>query len=384
MDPLRLRVMAIFALHAVCVGGMFSRIAEVQRALGLTEAAFGLVLTGIPCGVLAGTLVVSRLIERLGTRATLLGAFPLFALSLPAVGLAAAPLPLWLSLFAYGLFLSLANVPMNVEADRVALRTGRSMLLKCHGFWGVGFLVTSGAAALAIRAGVSPMAQFVTVLAAVCLLTLLVVGTLAESPPRPFSRTGRAPRFALPDRTTLLVMAFALSGIVFEGVTRQWSVIYLRDTMGAADWIAALTLPAAVATQTAGRFLGDFAIDRIGERALGRLLAATTLAGGLLFVQGASIRAAFAGCLLIGLGISIVHPLGAAATARAGNRPASEAVAAFSSLQTMVGFTAPVVFGLIAEAGGLRLAVAAILPLPLMSWYFSRVLLPRAPAAVPG
>ena len=63
--------MLIFSIHALNVGSLFSRIAEIQRELDLTEAAFGLVLAGIPIGALIGSLLVSRMI-----RAPLSGSTP--------------------------------------------------------------------------------------------------------------------------------------------------------------------------------------------------------------------------------------------------------------------------------------------------------------------
>jgi fucose permease len=374
---LRLRIMLIFALHAACVGTLFSRVAELQQARGLSEGTFGLVLTGLPCGVFLGSLGVPRLIERHGTRRVMAVGFSGFCAMPALIALAPGAAGFWAGLVGFGLFLALANVPINVEADRVALATGQPTMLKCHGSWGLGFLAVTAAGALAIRAGVPPVAQFLLLAAGVWLAVALLILPLAECPPRGHSRTGPPPRFSLPDRTTFAIMGFSLAGVIFEGVTRQWSVIYLRDTQGAAGWIAALTLPAIMLTQTAGRFLGDRVIARFGERAMGRGLAVLMLAGGALLVWGADIATALAGCLLIGLGISVVHPLAAMAVARAPQRPAAESVAAFATLQTLVGFTAPVLFGLIAGSAGLQVAFAALLPLPALAWICARFLRPR-------
>jgi fucose permease len=373
----RLRIMVIFALHAACVGTLFSRIAELQEARGLDAGTFGLVLTGVPCGVFVGSLAVPRLIERHGTRRPMAVAFALFALMPMLIAMAPGAGGFWAGLALFGLFLALANVPMTVEADRVALATGAPTMLKCHGSWGLGFLAVTAAATLAIRAGLPPPAQFALLAGGIWLAVLLVVLPLRESPPRAHARTGPPPRFALPDATSLAVMGFALSGVVFEGVTRQWSVIYLRDTHGAVDWVAALTLPTIILTQTAGRFAGDALIARIGERWLGRVTAVLTFCGAVLLIWGGSIVWALAGCLLIGLGISVTHPLAAVAVSRSPHRPAAESVAAFASLQTVINFSAPVLFGLLAGSAGLQAAFAALLPLPILAWICARALRPR-------
>jgi Na+/melibiose symporter-like transporter len=375
--------MAIFALHAVLVGGFFTRIAELQRGLGLSEARFGLVLTGVPVGVLIGTLLVSRLAERLGTRRLMILGFTLFALAPPLAALAPGFAAFYFSLIAYGLFLSLANIGMNVEADRIALATGKPMLSAAHGCWGIGFLITAALSAAAIRLGISPLTQFLAMLIGVLIAVATLIWNLRESPPRRHDRAGPPPRFALPDRMTVLVMAWALCGFVMEGVTRNWPVIYLRDTIGASDWVAALTLPVLMATQTAGRFLCDPVVARIGEVALGRALAVISAIGLTALVLSTSVPVALAGCLLIGLGISINHPMAIGAVARQPGRPSSESVAALASLQTLIGFLSPTLFGLMSAATDMRIALAALLPLAAMSWWFARMLAPE-PLAAPA
>ena len=73
--------MMVFAIHAGIVGSLFSRIAEIQLSLNLQEAQLGIALVGVPLGVFVGSPFVSRLVERMGTRKTLLTALPVFAFS---------------------------------------------------------------------------------------------------------------------------------------------------------------------------------------------------------------------------------------------------------------------------------------------------------------
>jgi predicted MFS family arabinose efflux permease len=368
--------MLVFGLHAMIVGGFFSRIAEVQRELGFSETTFGLVLTGVPVGVILGTLVVSRLVEGWGTRRVMAVNFTLFAMATLAAGAVSGFGGFFAALAAFGFTLSLANVAMNVEADRVALATDRPMISKSHGTWGLGFLLATAGAALAIRAGVTPEQQFWVVAGIVLLAVAVLILPLAESPPRKFARSGPPPRFAMPDRGNLLILAFAASGILLEGITRSWSVIYLRDAFGAADWVAALTLPSIVVMQTAGRFLSDTMARRLGEIGLARMMSSVTLAGVVLLVLTPSITLALLACALIGFGISITHPMATVANARRPDRPASENVAAFASLQNVLAFLGPSGFGLIAGATDLRVALACLLPLPFLAWYFAKELRP--------
>ena len=86
---------------------------------------------------------------------------------------------------------------------------------------------------------------------------------------------------------------------------------------------------------------------------------------------------ALAGFALIGLGISTVQPQAMSAVARLGDRPSSKNVAAFSTLQTLLSFVAPPLFGLVASRYGVRASFAMLLPLPVFALAFARFLEPR-------
>ena len=370
--PLRLRIMILFGLHAMLVGGLFARLAEVQRALGLSEQMFGLALAALPIGGFAGTIMAPGLAERHGTRRLMLAFYPLAAIIPALVGAAAGFAGLFAGLFAFGLVLAATSIASNVEADRVALATNAPLIARSHGTWGIGFLVSSLLSALAIRAGISPMQQFWVMAAVLGLGASIIIWPLRQSPPRPHKRNGPQPRIALPDRTTWTVLGFALSGMVLEGVTRNWSVIYLRDAFGATDWVAALALPAFVITQTMGRFATDPLAARFGDAAFSRALSACALLGlvGLIFTG--SIWVALLACAVIGLGCASTMPMATVAIARDTARPSAESVAAFAIVQSGVGLAAPVIYGLAAGAVDHRFALALLMPLPVLAWLWAR------------
>lgn len=369
---LRLRLMLIFALHAVLVGGLFSRLAEVQRSLGLSEAAFGLVLTAVPLGGVVGTLLSPGLVRRLGTRRALLSGFILAGSTPVLVGTALGWLSLFAGIFAFGVMMAITSITSNVEADRVGLATGAPMIARSHGSWGLGFLLCSVLASLAIRGGVTPMQQFWVMFAVAVAAGSLLIAPLRESPERPHGRGGGGQRLAVPDSATWRVLSYALSGMVLEGITRNFSVIYLRDGFGAADWVAALALPAFVITQTLGRFVTDPLIARLGEVRFTRALSVVSLIGLAALAGTGSLWVALAACAVIGLGASASIPIATVALARGVMRPVAESVAAFAIVQSGVGLVAPVIYGWAAGAVDHRFALALMLPLPVLAWIRAR------------
>lgn len=366
--------MLVFLLHAVLFGSFGARLAEVQRDLGLTPSAFGLALAGQPIGFIAGTFISARINERFGNRRSLLWVFILSAPMPMLVAQVQGFWPVFAALFIFGLIPSFANVAMNVEADRVAHATGKPVLSRSHGVWGLGFLMASGISVLAIRAGVTPMQQFGAVALVSVLAALVVILPMVESPARAHARAGAARTIALPDRMSFLMMGFATFGIVSEIIARSWAVIYLRDAFQTADWIAAAALPTFIAMQTTGRLLADPMVARMGEVGLGRALAMTGFIGLVLLITAPNVELALIGTALTGLGSSAIYPLAIAALARRTERPAGESMAGFSILQNLAFLIAPALFGFAAEGMDLRWAMALFLPLPVIGYFYARVL----------
>jgi MFS family permease len=363
------RVMAAFALHATSVGSLFVRLPEIQKALALSESTFGLVLLCTPVGVVLGSIVMARAVETWGPKRLLLVGLPLVAAILLLVGMATSAVMLGAALFVFGLGFATSNVAINVEADRVEAAQDRRIMSRCHGWWALGFLATTLTSAGLILVGVSPVMQFLGLTVLLVLLVPAILNPLPVSSPRASAAAAR--RFAFPGKGTLMIGAFALAGVVLEGTTRSWSVIYVRDIFGTADWLAALALPAIVVTQTAGRFLGDGMVERWGSVPVARAIALVMLAGTVVVTFAPGTAVVLFGFALIGAGVSIVIPQAFSAAARWGDRPAAESMAAFATLSTLMGFLGPPLFGAAAEWLGLRMAFALMIPLPLLSLAFA-------------
>ncbi|KAA9008163.1 MFS transporter [Histidinibacterium aquaticum] len=366
------RVMAAFALHGITVGTLYARLPEIQAALGLTEALFGLALMALPAGVILGNFAVAPLVEKLGPRLLMLGGLPVFAALTVGVALSPGFSALCLALFVFGLGLALGNLAINLEADRYEARSATRVMNRCHGWWGIGFLAASLVSAGLIELGVAPAVHFTGLAVLEAGGALLVLRSLTESPSRDGS--GKQKRFAIPGRAALAIGGFAAAGIVMEGVARSWGVIYLRDALGVREALAALALPAVIGTLTLGRFLADRVVARRGALWVGRGMALLTAAGLGIIVLAPAAWVALLGFAVLGLGICVAVPLGFSAAAQQPGRPAAETMAAFALISTVLSFVGPPAFGALAEVAGFRVAMAAFLPLALLAWAFAPVL----------
>ena len=373
--------MAVFFLQAFAGSGVFARLAEIQTGMYASAAELGLALLGGDVGTFLSLPFAGRLVERFGTRLTLMVGIPIVALCGGLSALAWRPEVFFVVAILAGASFMLTNVAMNVEADRVEAAVGRRLLNRCHGVWSLGFVSSSLVATAATALGISPAVHLLAVVPAIVVATGIVVLPFVESPPRPQAGAPQR-RFALPSRATLLLIAFMLSSIWLEAGSRTWSVIFTRDVFHPAEWIATLTLPVAIGGAVVGRLFADRWIERFGPVPVAAVLSAVSFVGLVLLVLGLSIPLTYVGFALIGIGVSSSFPQAISAAARLGDRPASENVAALALAQAVVLVLTPPVMGFSASAWGIRASFALILPLPIVAVLLARNLgEPRKSAA---
>lgn len=370
-------IVIVFFLHALAQGGMFSRIPDMQLALGLNEAQLGLALLGQPAGAIVSFLFASQVVERFGTRVIILTTIPLLGLVLVGIALAPSLVVMWLGFAVFGAVFAFSNVSINVEADRVEAASGRRLMNTCHGIWSIGLLTASLIGTAMRGANIAPALHFALVLGPVLVGIALFAWPMQAAPARPHSATVKGFRIALPTPMTLLLLGYAIGASLLEGGLRNWSVIFMRDSFVAPDWIDTLTLPAFMTAQSIGRLLADRAVHRWGPVALARGLTVVALVGLLLVVLSPNLIVALCGFTLIGFGVCVSFPLSASAAARLGDRPASENVAALTMSQQLLLLGAPALLGWIANVASIRITFAVLLPPLLLAFYLARYLEPR-------
>lgn len=370
-------IVIVFFLHALAQGGMFSRIPDMQVALGLNEAELGLALLGQPAGAIISFLFASQVVERLGTRVIILTTIPVLALLLIGIALAPNLVVMWLGFAAFGVVFAFSNVSINVEADRVEAATGRRLMNTCHGVWSIGLLTASLIGTAMRGANVAPALHFALILVPVLIGMALFAWPMQVAPARPHAAAARGFRVALPTTMTLLLLGYAIAASLLEGGLRNWSVIFMRDSFTAPDWVDTLTLPAFTTAQSIGRLLADRAVGRWGPVRLARALTLTALFGLLLVVFSPDLVVALVGFTLIGFGVCVSFPLSTSAAARLGDRPASENVAALTMSQQSLLLFAPALMGWIATVASIRVTFAVLLPPLLLAWYLAKYLAPR-------
>lgn len=373
---LRLRIIALFFVHAIGLGAIHTRIPDLQLSLGLSESQLGLVLMGQPVGGLGSFLFSSWVIERFGPRSIILWLMPVITIGVAVMTVAPNAVVMFALMAVNGVGFSLTNVAINVEADRVEAATGNRVMNTCHGAWSAGFLLTSLLGAAMRGFDVPPALHLGALVPVVIGTIMLIVMPMPVIPPRDHAGTA-GKRLALPTLATMGLVAFGLGAALTEGASRAWSIIYLRDSFEIAAWVESMALPALLVTMAAGRLVADRWIERFGPVLVARVLASIAIAGMVLVVLAPNAVLALCGFGLVGVGICVLYPLTISAAARIGDRPASQNVAATTLIFQLVNLGAPGLIGAVAQGLGIRTAFAMLIPLLVLTWIMSGRLAPR-------
>lgn len=374
----RVAVTLLFLLYGVILGTWTARIPAVKHRLGLSDSALSVGLLAFAAGAILGMQVSGRIVDRFGSRTVMFPAVLLDALLLMAPAFAGNLAVLACCLVAFGLVHGTLNVAMNVNAVEVQRAYGRPIISSCHAVYSVGGLLGAGVGGLFAGADLSAAVTFVSVAGAVLavaavdrLLVLPTVAQWAAATPADAAGTDATQAEGVPARRVGLAPGVLLLGtlvfccLVGEGAAADWSTVYLRDNLGAAEGLATVGYAAFSAMMVAGRLVGDRLTARFGPVLLVRacgVLAAVGLAAGLLV--GAPLAGIIGfGCL--GAGLSCIAPQVFSAAGSRDPAVAGQAIARVAGLGFLGFVVGPVVIGFTARLVGLphALLIPAVLAL---------------------
>ncbi|GLQ56063.1 MFS transporter [Devosia nitrariae] len=352
--PLRI----YFACFAGCltIGSWYPRIADVQADLGLSSGVLGQSLAGFPVGTMLAFTLGAGWAAKLGFARCFAVVTPLMGLALVLATVAPSPQLLFTALLIAGLGQGMLGITGNVEADRMEAVLDRRVVVRAHGFWSLAVLVAGGVGAMARGMEIPPVWHLSAVLPLACVLVWASVAGHKPMPPRKSEAAARSARFVRPSRA-ILVLFLAAGGTLFiDNAASDWSVILMRDALGASPFVAGLGLTVWASGQTFGRLTHNWVADRFSAETVSLAMAGTAVLGLLLIIFASFEFVAILGFALVGLGTSALLPMALSAAARLTERPAAVNVAALSQLAFCASILSPLTIGWVAEEFGIRAA----------------------------
>lgn len=359
-DPRAARVATnvLFFLNGLAFATWGVHVPTFKYQHGLSEAEVALAMLAAGVGALVAVLGAGALVGRFGARAVCAAAGLLTAaaigavLRLPSYGMGVA------GLFVFGMANSLFDVAMNAHAVEVEAAYARPIMSSCHGFFSLGGLGGSALASLLAVAGVAAPTH--------TLWMGVVVGTLAVGvvplmlPDRAHASDDAGHSFVRPHGVIVLLGVMAALGLVAEGAMYDWSVLYLRESLGSPQTLAALAYAAFSVAMAAGRFAGDRARAKLGAATLLRASGALAAVAMLAVLLIGHPAAALAGFALVGLGISNVVPVLFACASRVPGITPAHGISGVASLGYLGFLAGPPMIGAVAQVATLPAALCLV------------------------
>lgn len=373
--------MLVFFLQPVAFGSWLPRIPEVQSAMGLGPAALALALLGMPVGTLLTLPFAGPLVGRIGGRMAIIIGFILYSIAASLPVLAPNAGLLFVALMLSGSAISFVELGLNVQADLVEKATGRLLMNTAHGCWSLGImagsLIGSGFAGLGIAPAIA-----VPLLAALVLPVALGAGiALPVLHDTPAAGETQRSSWSLPSPALIGICLFVFGITMTEGAMADWSAIFLRDALNAEGGLVGLGYSVFAFMVATGRFGGDFLKRRLGGVNTARLCGSLAVAGAVLLYFSPSVQIALLGFGIIGVGVSVGFPLAVTAAAGIGDRAASANVAVLSFVALTGFLIGPPLIGLVAEHSNIRLGVACVIPVLIVSVLLTGRLTPNKRAS---
>ncbi|EPX77120.1 MFS transporter [Litoreibacter arenae] len=348
-----------FAILGLYWGCFAALVPLLKERVGAGDGLFGLLLLGTACG-LATTMWFAPLVDRLLGRWSMGLSAVALSLAFLLPGAVTSPIGFFLAMFACGLASGLTDVIMNARVSDLEARSGRSLMNANHGTFSLAYAVGAFATGLAREAGVSPVALF----AVLAVLVLALVHRLRMTPAA--SEASDAPA-SLPWGIVLLCGAVVLIAFMSEAAVEAWSALHVERTLGGSAAEGALGPTMLGLTMAVGRYGGQAVSERLSTTRVIIWAAVLAVGGTMLVVVAPVPLVAYLGFGIMGLGISVIGPMGLALVGRL--VPPSLRTVAISRTAVLgfLGFfAAPAIMGFVSEGFGLRAAFGAVALLLLL------------------
>lgn len=352
----RLGICGVFFVGGAVLATWVPYIPVVQRRLALSEAELGGVLFAMTAGALAAVLGSGVVIARFGSRAVTAWAGSLFCLLLPAPVYAPDNLALAAGLFFFGAAFGTMDVAMNAQAAELQKAAGIPLMSGFHGLYSLGGLAGAGVAGTMLSLPLSTGAHLSLVV--VAMLALCMAASSALLPGG--RREGAVSGISLPLKPLVGLSLLAFVVFVGEGAVIDWAAVYLVKFVhvepgAAASGFAAFSLAMAV-----GRLCGDWATTRLGFVRFA-VISAILAGGGLtLALVDAQLLISILGFAVAGIGFANLVPILFSQAARATPGAPQRGIAGVAGIGYLGLVAGPPCIGFLAEAVGLRLALACV------------------------
>lgn len=379
-DKRRLRLARIALSSFFFINGLFlatwsARIPTIQARLALSPGQLGLALLGGPIGALILMNIAGRVSRSVGSRGILTTAALCLCGSLPLLAYAPDLLLLFLGLTFSGAANGAMEVTMSLQGTTLEQIYQRPLLNSCHAYFSIGGLVGALLGSMLAAYNITPELHFLIIALATSLVILSNARFLLPpaTPGKPCPQQVSKGTVAFHLSSALLLLGLlAFCTLFSEGAMFDWSALYLSNVIHAGAGVAASGFALFSFAMTFGRSVGDYLTIRLGAPRLICVANLTSAAGLTLALAITWTPIVLIGLTLIGIGLSVLSPLALSAAGRIAREDRESTLVAINICGYSGAFFGPPTIGFLADRFGLRLALALVVLLCLITTYCSQ------------
>lgn len=378
---------ALFFIFGFGIMAWVPRFPEVKANLGLSNGAFGSILTTGAIGAFTGLLTVGHIVHKVGVRTVLIAATALLYSAFTAIVHVHSPTLFILLNITIAFGITATHISINTQGFHIQERSKSNVVVSSAGYWSAGALLTAILSGFLVgHIGLSAHISALALFAAIA--TLVIVFQFGSSlvPPNEHPETD----YSIKDIFTTFHfdwrVSFGLACAVYlEFAVGDWGTIFTKERLDVSAGLS--TLPYIVFTVF--MIIGRLSIQRFTARfQVHQLARVLSLIAGIGFVTTISIAThlparsswtsyglfllAFA---LAGIGSSILGPTFTAAANRRSPNPSAVVIGQLGVANNVITTVLKwLVAGVIGATGSIALAMMIPGVLMILAAFFTPVI----------
>ncbi|BCS33349.1 MFS transporter [Luteitalea sp. TBR-22] len=299
---------AAFVALGVSIAAIGPALPEFADVAGLAVSAMGVLYSALFAGFLASQVSAAVLLDRVGTRRTILTAIAVFALGTTGLALARDGVTLLLGSAVLGVGYGFGTIAINLVASRLLTHRPAFVVNLINALYGVGTVLGPLITSAVLRSG--GQARWVPAVGGACAILLLPWAwrVLPDDPPPPHVVAGGPARKTVPTALVLIGVLVFLYGGVESGFS-GWAPTYLEQTLGVTPADAALAMSIYWLSYLSGRVVSTVMALRVDPATVLWGALGVLLAGGVCLVLGVGQRVpTMAALVLLGGATGPIYP----------------------------------------------------------------------------
>ena len=345
-----------FVILGSAWGAFAALVPDLQKAIGVGDGELAGVMLISAIGAIVAMRFAPWLDSKLGRYGIVaLTVFLLLVFQLP--GLMSTWAGLTIALFLCAAATGSLDVVMNAHLSQIEAREGRPLMSFHHAMFSFGYAIAAFTTGLIREAGGGAVVSF----ALVGLLGLLLLPSMVL--PKTVVAQDQENNASMSGNNRFLIIIGLIIAIAFmcEQASEGWSALHLERSLNAGAALGAMGPAILGLTMGIGRLGGQAIAQYLSEERVIQIAAIFAALGSAVAAAAINFPLTYLGFAALGLGISVIAPLGLALVGRIS--PADQRVKAISNV-ALIGYTGffigPPIMGGLAEIASLATSFAAL------------------------